>query len=216
MYKIAIILSGCGVYDGYEIHEAVCSMLAIEQNKGSYTLFAPDKAQAHVINHLTGEVMNESRNVLTEAARIARGKIQNISELNESDFDAILLPGGYGAAKNLSNYAFEGKDMTVDTDVDRILNAFLIANKPIGALCISPVILAKLFQNIRVTIGTDPETIGAIEFFGSKHIETSNEDVIVDTENKIVTGPCYMLNATISEIASNTNKVVKALISLIE
>lgn len=216
MYKIAIILSGCGVYDGSEIHEAVCSMLAIEQNKGSYTLFAPDKAQAHVINHLTGEVMNESRNVLTEAARIARGKIQNISELNESDFDAILLPGGYGAAKNLSNYAFEGKDMTVDTDVDRILNAFLIANKPIGALCISPVILAKLFQNIRVTIGTDPETIGAIEFFGSKHIETSNEDVIVDTENKIVTGPCYMLNATISEIASNTNKVVKALISLIE
>lgn len=216
MYKIAIILSGCGVYDGSEIHETVCSMLSVEQNKGSYTLFAPDKAQAHVINHLTGEVMNESRNVLIEAARIARGKIQEISKLKESDFDAVLLPGGYGAAKNLSNYAFEGKEMMVDTDIDRILNAFLIANKPIGALCISPVILAKLFQNITVTIGTDPETMGTIEFFGAKHIETSNEDVIVDTENKIVTGPCYMLNATISEIASNTNKVVEALISLIE
>lgn len=216
MKKVAVILSGCGVYDGSEIHEAVLCMLAIEQNGGSYSLFAPDKEQAHVMNHLKGEVMDEKRNVLVEAARIARGNIKPLAELDEADFDALLLPGGYGAAKNLSSFGFEGKNMTVDSNVEFVLHSFFKSNKPIGAVCIAPVILAKTFGKVSLTIGDEVETVSAIQSFGSNHIQSNNKNVVVDIENKLVTGPCYMLDATISEIAFNTNEVVKALFELVD
>lgn len=216
MKKIAVILSGCGVYDGSEIHEAVLSMLAIEKHGAKYTLFAPDKPQAHVINHLNGEEMKETRNVLIEAARIARGKISKLSELVERDFDALFFPGGYGAAKNLSSFGFEGKNMKVDPEVDEVMNAFYLANKPIGAVCIAPVVLSKSLGNINVTIGNDVGTAGAIEHFGSHHIESTNKDIVIDPQNKIVTGPCYMLDAKISDIEYNTSEVVKAMLELID
>ncbi len=216
MSKIAVVLSGCGVYDGSEIHEAVCSLIAIEQNQASYSIFAPDKLQTQVINHITGEEMQQERNVLVEAARIARGKISPLSELKEEDFDAILFPGGFGAAKNLSSFAFEGAEMSVDAEVSQAINAFYDANKPIGALCIAPVLLAKVLGHINVTIGNDTATVGAIQHFGANHIEATNEDVVVDQENKIVTGPCYMIEARISDILNNSNDVVRAMIALIE
>lgn len=216
MKKVAVILSGCGVYDGSEIHEAVLSMLAIEQNGGVYSLFAPNKDQAHVINHVTGDVMEEKRNVLIEAARIARGKITPLSELNEDDFDALLLPGGFGAAKTLSSYAFDGKNIKVDADLEKVLNAFFTSNKPIGAVCIAPVILAKIFGQVNLTIGNDVDTAAAIESLGGNHVEATNKDVVVDIENNLVTGPCYMLDASIAEIAYNTNEVVNVLLKLVD
>ncbi|NLJ07530.1 MAG: isoprenoid biosynthesis glyoxalase ElbB, partial [Sphingobacteriales bacterium] len=164
MKKIAIVLAGCGVYDGAEIHEAVMTMLAVKKAGAVYDIFAPDVEQAHVINHLNGEVMNEKRNVLVEAARIARGKIQPLSSFSGKNYDAIIFPGGFGVAKNLCTFAFDGVDMKVNPDVEKVIKEMLELNKPIGALCISPVMLAKIIGNgVELTIGNDKGTIQAIK-----------------------------------------------------
>ncbi|MFB6318181.1 isoprenoid biosynthesis glyoxalase ElbB [Saccharicrinis sp. FJH54] len=214
MKKVAIILSGCGVYDGAEIHESVLAMLALARNGLEYSLFAPDKEQAHVINHLTGEVMSETRNVLTEAARIARGDISALQELDPEDFDAILLPGGFGVAKNLSSFAFDGADMVVDPQVAALIKAFADSKKVIGALCIAPTVVAKVLSKVEVTIGEDETTASAIEAMGAKHTPADYTEVVMDPEQRVVTGPCYMLDSTISQIAENTDNVVKAMIEL--
>ncbi|MBN1388520.1 MAG: isoprenoid biosynthesis glyoxalase ElbB [Bacteroidales bacterium] len=213
--KFAIILSGCGVFDGAEIHEATMTMLAITRNGGIYDIFAPDVRQHHVVNHITGKEMNETRNVLIEAARIARGKIKALTEYRAEDYDALILPGGFGVAKNLCTYAFDGTDFSVDKVVEEVLKSTHAAGKPIGALCISPVLLAGVFGNIDVTIGKDKGTANDIEKLGAVHIEAGPGEIVVDNENKIVTTPAYMLDSTIAEIADGADNLIKAIIEMV-
>jgi enhancing lycopene biosynthesis protein 2 len=214
MKKIAVVLSGCGVYDGAEIHEAVLTMLAIASNGAVYEIFAPDINQHHVVNHLNGSEMDESRNVLTESARIARGNIKALSEFDGKEYDAIIFPGGFGAAKNLSTFAFDGSDCKVNSDVESAIKEMISLGKPIGALCISPVILAKILGEVELTIGDDAGTIQAIEKMGATHTSTTHGEVVVDRQHKIVTTPCYMLDATITQIDEGARNVVKALLDL--
>lgn len=208
----AVILAGCGVYDGAEIHEAIMTLYAIKQQGADYQIFAPNKKQHHVINHLTGEEMDESRNVLVEAARIGRGKAKSLAELNIDEFDAIIFPGGFGVAKNLCTFAFDEHNCKVDKEVERVITSAHKAGKPIGALCISPVLLAKLIKGAKLTLGNDEGTIKAVELLGAKHSKTTHGEVIVDEQNLLFTTPCYMLDATIVEIANGAMAVVKAMI----
>jgi enhancing lycopene biosynthesis protein 2 len=214
MKKIAVVLAGNGVYDGAEIHEATLTLLAIARQGAQYQCFAPDINQAHVVNHLTGKEMPETRNVLVEAARIARGKIKPLSEYRAADFDAIIFPGGFGVAKNLCTFAFDGANCTVNKDVEKAIRTTVVAEKPIGALCISPVLIAKVLVDVEVTIGNDNGTAGAIESFGSTHIETSHGEIVFDSKYKLVTTPCYMLDATIDQIADGAENVVQKILEL--
>jgi enhancing lycopene biosynthesis protein 2 len=216
MPNIAVILSGCGVFDGAEIHESVLTLLAIQRAGSNYQCFAPDMDQHHVINHMTGEEMDEKRNVLVEASRIARGDIKPLSQYSPADFDALILPGGFGAAKNLSSFAFDGADCTVNPEVEITLKNTLLADKPIGALCISPVILAKVFNDLKLTIGQDEGTAGAIEALNCIHEKTDHGEIVVDTDCKIVTTPCYMLDANIGQIADGAQACVNKVISMIQ
>jgi enhancing lycopene biosynthesis protein 2 len=212
--KFAVVLAGCGVYDGAEIHEATMTLLAISKNGCTYQVFAPNVMQHHVINHLTGNIMNESRNVLVESARIARGKIKPLGDYRVQDFDILIFPGGFGVAKNLCSYASDGIEMKIDRVVEKAIRDTHAAGKPIGALCISPVLITKVLGNIEVTIGKDPVTASDINSMGGIHREKNNGEIMVDFANKIVTSPCYMLNASIIDIAVGAENAVKALISL--
>lgn len=212
--KIAVILSGCGVYDGSEIHEATLTLYAISKLESNYEIFAPDINQHHVINHITGEEMQETRNVLVESARIARGNIKSLIELKVSDFDAVIFPGGFGVAKNLCSFAFNGTDCIVNSCIEHFIKSFHSSGKPIGALCISPVLIARVLGNVELTIGHDAETANAVEKFGAVHIETSHGEVVVDKKNKIVTNPCYMLDSSIRQIGEGAENVVKAVLDL--
>lgn len=212
MKKFAIILAGSGVFDGAEIHEVALSMLAISAQGCSYQCFAPDIEQHHVINHLSGEEMNESRNVLIESARIARGDVKNITEFQPTDFDVLLIPGGFGVAKNLCNFAFKGADCEVNSNVARVINQMHEAGKPIGALCISPVLVSKVLGKVKLTLGQDQDVIDNVEKMGSLHIKTTHGEVIVDEKNKIFTTPCYMLDANILQINEGTTNIVKAIL----
>jgi enhancing lycopene biosynthesis protein 2 len=214
MKNIAVILAGNGVFDGAEIHEATLTMLAIKQNGAEYQCFAPDINQAHVVNHITGEEMPETRNVLVEAARIARGNIKALSEYNVAEYDALIFPGGFGAAKNLCTFAFDGADCTVNSDVEMAIRSTVVAEKPIGALCISPALIAKVLGDVEVTIGEDAGTAEAIETLGGTHIKTTHGEIVVDEKYKIVTTPCYMLDATIDQIAIGANNAVKKILEL--
>jgi len=215
--RVAVVLSGCGVFDGAEIHESVLSLLELERQGAEYQCFAPDIPQYHVIDHLTGNETDESRSVLVEAARIARGNIKALSEFDARNFDALMLPGGFGAAKNLSTLAFDGPNCSVNPDLVSAVNAMVNAGKPIGALCITPAVLAKVFegQAAKLTIGSDPGTIGAIEAMGGIHQETTHAEIVVDERLKLVTSPCYMLDASISQIADGARNTVSALLKLI-
>jgi len=216
MKKIAVILSGNGVYDGAEIHEATMSLYAIMSQGGEYKIFAPDMDQHHVINHLTGDEMNEKRNVLIESARIARGEIAPLTALSINEFDALILPGGFGVAKNLSDFAFKGNQCHVLPELENIIKETVKKRKPIGALCISPAIIARILDNVRVTVGNDKDTINAIEDMGGEHQITSHGEVVVDHKYKIATTPCYMLDANILDIANGAKNVVKAVFDLID
>lgn len=212
--KIAVVLAGNGVYDGAEIHEATLTLLAIAQQGATYQVFAPDVNQAHVVNHLTGKEMPETRNVLIESARIARGNIKPLDQFKAVDFDAIVFPGGFGVAKNLCTFAFDGINCLVNPDVEKAIKDMAVARKPIGALCISPVLIAKVLGNIQVTIGQDKGTANAIKAMGAKHTQTSHGEVVVDKVNKIVTTPCYMLDASIDQIAEGAQNIVKAILEI--
>ena len=216
MKKFAVVLAGCGVYDGAEIHEATLTMLAIKKLGSDYQVFAPDIDQHHVINHLTGKEMNESRNVLVEAARIARGNIKSLDEFEEEDFDALVFPGGFGAAKNLSNVAFKGADAEIDEEVERAVKEMLIAKKPIGALCISPTIIAKIIDDVKVTIGQDEDTAQVIEAMGGTHITADHGDVVVDDEKLVFTTPCYMLDANITQIWDSAFNIIEAMLKFMD
>lgn len=212
--KFAIILSGNGVYDGAEIHEATMSMYAIVKNGSSYDIFAPDMEQYHVINHITGEEMNEKRNVMIEAARIARGKISPVTDYNPANYDGLLFPGGFGVAKNLCTFAFDGVDCKVLPEIEKAIKDTVAAQKPIGALCISPVLIAKVLGNVEITIGQDKATAEQVEEMGARHINTHHGDVVVDSKFKVATTPCYMLDATIMDIAEDAENVVLSMLEM--
>lgn len=216
MKKFAVILSGCGVYDGSEIQEAVLTMLAIKSNGGEYYLFAPDVYQYHVMNHLTGKPLPEKRNVLVESARIARGDIKPLSNFKVSEVDALIFPGGYGAAKNLSSWAYEGDSCTVNPDVEKAVKNMIAAGKPVGAMCIAPVILGKLVQGTNLTTGNDKASGEFIRKMGSAYTKTTHGEVVADAQKKIFSTPCYMLDATIVQIAEGTNNLVREMLKAMQ
>jgi len=211
----AVILSGCGVFDGSEIHEAVLTLLAISNAGCTYQAFAPNVDQHDVINHLTKTAMPEKRNVLVESARIVRGNILPLTNFDADKYDALILPGGFGAAKNLSGYAINSSNYNINPDVKNAVLKMVEANKPIGALCIAPVILAKLIKNAIVTVGSDVDSIKSIEKLGATHIVTGQTQITVDVKNKLVTSPCYMLGASITQIAQSAQNVVNQILKLI-
>lgn len=213
--KIAVILSGCGVYDGAEIHESVITLLRLDQRGAQVQCFAPDIEQHHVINHLTGEEMPETRNVLVESARIARGEVKDISLANVDDFDALIVPGGFGAAKNLSNFANEGTACSVNPQVLAFAEAFAEASKPVGLICISPALAAKIYgPGVTCTIGNDADTAAALGKMGATHQECTVEDIVEDKARKLVSTPAYMLGKNIGEVASGINKLVDRVLEL--
>ena len=216
MAKVAVVLAGCGVYDGAEINEAVLTLLSLEQQGASYQCYAPDIEQMHVVNHLTGEpVAGETRNVLVEAARIARGNILDLASLDVGDFDALLVPGGFGAAKNLCNFAVAGAEMAVHADFLRIARSFHEAGKPIGLMCIAPVMATAICgTGSRCTIGNDAETAAAIEEMGGEHLACPVSEARVDKERKLVTTPAYMLAGGVAEAYSGISECVKEVLAL--
>ena len=215
MKKIAVILSGCGVYDGTEIHEAIMTMLAIDRAGAQYYLFAPSIDQFHVINHYTGKISNEKRNVLVESARIGRGNVKDLNEYKASDYDALIIPGGFGAAKNLSDFALGNDPYKVIPEVEWVVKETYDAGKPIGALCIAPVILAHTIKNVELTIGHDAGTASRVTAKGAKHVNSSLGEIVIDKENKIVTTACYMLDASIAQIANDSELVVNAIMGML-
>lgn len=218
MHKnVAVILSGCGVYDGAEIHESVLTLLRLDQRGARVQCFAPNIDQLHVIDHYRGEEMDGTRNVLVESARIARGNIKDLREANVEDFDALILPGGFGAAKNLSDFAVSGANCAVQPDVLAVAQAFARAGKPIGLMCISPAMAAKIFgEGVKCTIGSDADTAAALRQMGAEHQDCTVEDIVIDPRHKLVTTPAYMLAQSISEAATGINKLVDEVLALAE
>ncbi|NLX18998.1 MAG: isoprenoid biosynthesis glyoxalase ElbB [Desulfobulbus sp.] len=209
-----VILSGCGHQDGAEIHEATLTLWAIHKNGADFQCFAPDIKQHHVLNHITGEEMSEKRNVLIESARIARGKIASLATFNPDSVDGLVIPGGFGAAKNLSSYAFDGANCTVNKDVAAAIKGTHAAGKPIGALCIAPVILAKVLGNVTLTIGQDQGTAESLAAMGARHQATMQGEIAIDHEQKVVSTPCYMLNSRIDQIAEGADKLIRAMLEM--
>lgn len=216
MARIGVLLSGCGVFDGAEIHESVLTMLALDRAGAEIICMAPNVEQHHVVNHLTQEEMAEKRNVLVESARIARGEIKDLKEVKGADLDGLILPGGFGAAKNLSDFAFKGADSTVQPEVKRILEEMSAANKPIGAICISPAPVAKALADKQpeVTIGNDQGTAEAIETMGGEHKTCTVDMIHVDAGNNVVSTPAYMLGPGIKEVAVGIEKLVNKVVEL--
>lgn len=216
MAKVGVLLSGCGVFDGTEIHEAVLTLLALDRAGVEIVCMAPNVEQAHVINHLTQEVTAEKRNVLVESARIARGEIKDLKDVQAGDLDALIMPGGFGAAKNLSDFAFKGPEATVHPEVKRLLNDLAAAGKPIGAICIAPATLTKALADRKpeVTIGTDAGTASAIEAMGGRHKSCSVDMIHLDAGNKLVSTPAYMLGPGIKDVALGIEKLVARVVAL--
>jgi enhancing lycopene biosynthesis protein 2 len=219
MAKVAVVLSGCGVYDGAEIHESVITLLALDRAGAKTIITAPFMEQSHVVNHFTGDVAgSEKRRVEVEASRIARGAVMDLSKLSIDDVDAIIFPGGFGAAKNLCSYAFDGPKLKVHPEVARITVEAVKKGKPVGTLCIAPVMTAKILADagirVTVTIGNDPKTAGHIEGFGATHTSCAVDEIVIDSQNRIVSTPAYMLARSIKEAAAGIEKLVAAVLAL--
>ena len=206
--KVAVVLSGSGVYDGTEIHEAVLTLLSLDNNGAEAVIYAPNVDQAHVINHLTGEPMDETRNVLVESARIARGKIADLAELSAGDADALVFPGGFGGAKNLCTFAFDGTDMSVNPEVERVIGAFRKANKPIGFICITPALAAKVIPGVTITLGCEGDAPAAARAMGATHTETSVDQIVIDDEHNVVSTAAYMLGPWVGSVAKGIDALV--------
>lgn len=225
--KIGVLLAGSGVYDGSEIHEAVFTLLAIEENGAKALCFAPDVDQFHVINHLNGDEMNEKRNVLIESARIARGDIKNLSDISVNDIDALVIPGGFGAAKNLNQWAIHGPAGSIHENVKNIILEMLKAGKPVGGLCMGPTVIAKALENsnihAKLTVGAterpSPYDIAGIsegmKSIGAEPVMKTIDEISVDLEHLIVTAPCYMMEANILQVRKNIKMAIDELITLI-
>jgi enhancing lycopene biosynthesis protein 2 len=224
--KIGVLLSGCGVYDGSEIQEAVFTLLSIDEHGAQAICFAPDMEQHHVLNHLSGEEINEKRNVLVEAARIARGNIKDIRSISVNDFDALVIPGGFGAAKNLTKWAFSGPDGEIVPEVKKLIADAVRAGKPIAALCMGPTVVARALQDsgIKATLSVgstaekSPYDIAAIsagmEKAGAVAELKTVREIAVDAQHKIVSAPCYMMDASIREIRENVKQAIDKLVEL--
>ena len=224
--KIGVLLSGNGVYDGSEIHEAVSTLIALDKLGVEAVCMAPDIPQHHVVNHITGDEMDESRNVLVESARIARGAISPLSEVTAESIDGLVMPGGFGAAKNLSSWAFNGPEAAVESETKRLIQAMVQAKKPIASLCVSPVVIARALQDsgikTKLTLGTteasspyDIEGFHAgVASVGVEPVVCALGDIVVDEENLIVTSPCYMMDASVSQIYDGIYKACEALVNL--
>ncbi len=214
--RVAVVLSGCGVYDGSEIYESVITLLRLDQAGAKVQCFAPDISQLHVINHATGDVVEgETRNVLVESARLARGNIKELGEAAEADFDAVILPGGFGAAKNLSDFALKGAHVSVNPSLVAFIQAMHKAGKPVGLICIAPAMTGVLFGAGAVcTIGNDQGTAAAIEATGAIHQNCAVDEVCIDQANKLVTTPAYMLAGSLSEAANGINKLVDTVLAM--
>ncbi len=212
--NVLVILSGCGVMDGSEIHESVITLLHLDRNNAKVTFAAPDVPQAHVVNHLTGKPTEEARNVRVESARIARGAVEDLAKVHGDRFDAVILPGGFGAAKNLCNFAVAGADCTVNPDVARVLREAHEAGKPVGLICISPTIGAKVFTGSTVTIGVDTSTATAIVKMGSHHQNRATNEICVDEENRIVSTPAYMSAQRIGQVYEGIGKLVDRVVQM--
>lgn len=225
--KIGVILSGCGVYDGAEIHESVLTLLAIRENNAEAVCYAPDIEQHHVLNHLNGEEMSEKRNVLVESARIARGAVKSLAEFNYEELDALVLPGGFGAAKNLTKWAFSGPDGEINAQVKQAIVEMALHGKPVCGLCMGPTVIAKALEgthmHAQLTVGSteeaSPYDIAAIsagmEKAGAQAVMKTISEISVDEANKIVTAPCYMMEADILEVRNNIKSAIDKTISLI-
>lgn len=221
--KVAVLLSGCGVYDGVEIQEAIFSMLAIEEIGAEVVCISIDENQHHVINHLTGEEMTDQRNMMVEAARIARGKVIEISQISPADIDALVIPGGFGSAKNLTNWAFEGPNGKIHPKVKLLIVNLINVGKPIVALCVSPVVLAKAMEGsdiqLNMTIGSSqapsPYDIkgfeAGLQSVGVATEEKNTKEILIDQTNKIISAPCYMQDASLLEIRQNIQQAIQAL-----
>ena len=213
MKKIAVILGGCGTKDGSEINETVTLLLALDQHGVKYQCFAPDRNQYQVINHVTGDVVNEERNMMVEAARIVRGEILPLTEFKADDFDGLAIPGGAGIANNLFTYFIDGMNMTVLPEVREAIVSVNKQNKPIAAMCIAPVLLANVLDDITITLGSsDCRPAKDILEMGAHHQETKNGEVTSDLENKIFTTPCFMLDATLKDIYNGAYNMVEAFV----
>jgi len=212
--QFAVILSGCGHQDGAEIHEATLTLWAIHKNGAEFHCYAPDIKQHHVLNHITGQEMSEQRNVLIESARIARGKIASLATFVPESVDGLVIPGGFGAAKNLSSYAFDGPGCKVNRDVAGAIKAMHAVGKPIGALCIAPVIIAKVLGDVTLTIGQDSGTAANLATMGATHTPTLPGEIVIDRQHKIVTTPCYMLNSRVDQIADGADNLIQAMLAM--
>ena len=215
--RAGVVLAGCGVLDGSEIHEAVLTLLALNRAKAEIICIAPNKLQHHVVNHLSGqETAGETRSILTEAARIARGKVRDMGEIGAKDLDLLIFPGGFGAAKNLCDFAFKGQDCTVEEETERLIKEMHAAKKPLGFICIAPVIAAKVLGEHRplLTIGANPQTAAAITAMGGQHVESKVDEAVVDEKNKIVTTAAYMLASGVAEVALGVEKLVGQVLAL--
>ena len=214
MSTVLVILSGCGVFDGAEIHESVSTLLHLDRHDATVTFAAPDCEQSQVINHLNSQPMAEKRNVRIEAGRIARGPVEDLAAVNGDSFDAIILPGGLGAAANLSSFATRGADCQVHEQVARVLREAHEAGRPIGFICIAPSIAAKLFPGVTLTIGTDADTAAALESMGAHHQERPTEEICVDESNRIVTTPAYMTAQRIGQVYAGIGKLVDRVLAM--
>lgn len=213
----AVVLSGCGYLDGAEVFESVLTLLALERRGASYTCFAPDREQMHVVNHLTGDVVEgASRNVLQEAGRIVRGEIRPLKELVVDEFDALLLPGGYGAAKNLSSFATQGRDMTLNAELFNACVGFADAGKPAGYICIAPTMITKVYgKGTRCTIGHDESTAAEITAMGGDHQDCPVDDIVVDEQRKVVSTPAYMLAQSVLDAEKGISKLVNRVLDFV-
>jgi enhancing lycopene biosynthesis protein 2 len=218
MKKVAVVLSGAGVFDGTEIHESVITLLALDRRGAAVQCLAPDIPQMQVMNHLTGKPTGETRNVLAESARIARGEIKDLAQVDVNDFDAAIFPGGFGAAKNLCDFAVKGPLCSVNPAVETFIKGALKAGKVLGFICIAPALAARVAGSIDLhpdlTIGTDQNTAAALEKMGGRHVPSSVADVVVDEKHKIVTTPAYMLGQRIGEVAEGIDKLVDKVLEL--
>ena len=216
MAKIGVCLSGCGKLDGSEIHESVITLLALDRAKAQIVCIAPDIDQLKTVNHVSGKEVAEKRSVLVESARIARGNIKNIKDVKATELDGLILPGGFGAALNLCDFAVQGSKCTVNKEVQRLIEEMHKAGKPIGAICIAPALIAKVLghKHVKLTIGTDRGTAGTLESMGAKHVDCPVHDIVVDEANRLVSTPAYMLANSIAEAAEGIEKLVQKVVAM--
>jgi len=223
--NVAVVLSGCGVYDGSEVHEATSCLAAITRHGLTPVVYAPDKNQAHVVDHQVGEASDAQRSVLSESARISRCAVKSLSVLKQDDAMALVIPGGFGAAKNLSDFGFKGTDMTVDPEVERVLTDFKSAGKPIALCCIAPILAAKVFGDkggVTLTLGMKGDAdawpyggaVDAARSLGANVVEATVADVVVDPDTKVITTPAYMYNGQYHEIQDGVKNMIDAMVEV--